>query len=90
MSLLQSIQAEFESIGSQSSLVSFTGKLGLSRADGPGQSTIYSGTPWGLIVEVRERWWDPSSVYTPQVDKHEAVLTIDGNLIASVRFFGDS
>ena len=90
MSLLHSIQSEFESIGSQSSLVSFTDKLGLSRANGPGQSTIYSGAPWGLTVEVRERWWDPSSVYTPQVDKHEATLTIDGKLIATIRFFGDS
>ena len=90
MSVLQSMKAEFESIGSESGLAAFANKLGLIRMQGQGQFAIYSGSPWALAVEVRERWWDPSSVYTPQVDKHEAVLVVDDNQIATVRFIGSS
>ena len=90
MSEMQSIKAEFESIGSESSLAVFASKLGLIRVEGQGQSTTYCGNPWSLAVEVRERWWDPSSVYTPQPDKHEAILLIGGNLIATITFLGNS
>ena len=90
MSEMQSIKAEFESIGSESSLAAFVSKLGLIRVEGQVQSATYSGNPWSLAVEVRERWWDPSSVYTPQPDKHEAILLIGGNLIATITFLGNS
>ena len=90
MPLPQDIKVEFEGIASQASLVAFTNKLGLSRTDEVGQSAVYKGNPWGLAVEIRERWRDPSNVYSPQVDKHEAVLLLNGNAVATIRFFGNS
>lgn len=87
---LQDIKAEFESISSEASRASFTNKLGLIRAEGPGQTATYNGSHWGLLIEVRERWWDPSSVYTLQVDEHEIALFIGGKVITTVRFSGAS
>jgi hypothetical protein len=88
--VVEDLKAEFESIGSEGALAQFAGKLGLARTDGPGQTLIYTGALWGLPIEIRERWWDPSSVYTPQPDKHEAVLTVDGSQLATIRFVGNS
>ena len=88
--MMKDLKAEFESIGSEDGMAQFVRKLGLSRTAGGGRTSTYSGEPWGLAIEIREMWSDPSSVYSPQPDKHEAILLLAGTQIASIRFVGAS
>lgn len=80
----------FESIRSEAELARFAKAHALARTPTGGSSCTYAGTVNGRAVELRERWWDPSSVYSAQRDKHEVVLMLDGAVVATIRFEGES
>ncbi len=90
MGTVNEFKQAFESIKSQVELARFAEANAMARTSTSGSSCIYSGTTDERVLEVRERWWDPSSVYAAQRDKHEAVLTVDGTVVATIRFQGDS
>lgn len=84
------IQAEFERISSEERLAAFAAKYNLRRSTLGGANATYVGSVEGQTVELRERWWDPSSVYAIQRDRHEVVLLVGGNETARVRFTAGS
>lgn len=88
--LMQQLASAFRSIQSQAELTAFVTQHGLARGERTGQSTYYSGAIGATRVEVKERWWDPSSVYSIQQDEHEATLVVDGQEAATIRFTGGS
>jgi hypothetical protein len=83
-------RVEFESISSEEDLGAFAGKYNLARSSAGGANATYVGSVAGQAVELREHWWDPSSVYAVKRDQHEVVLLVGGISTARVRFTGGS
>ena len=83
-------QIEFHNIKSESDLAAFTAKYSLHKILEEGASATYVGSLGDQTGEVRERWWDPSSVYAAHRDEHEAVLVIGSKESGRVRFTGNS
>ena len=81
---------QFLAVASEESLQDFATQFGLAATTPSGDSRIYTGMIEGYAIEIRERWWDPSSVYSIQKDRHEAILFINDQKIASVHFEGGS
>ena len=88
--MLVLLQSEFKQIASEGDLASFAQKYGLIGSTSTGASNIYVGLAAGQSIEVRERWWDPSSVYSVQRDEHEVILLIENVETSRIRFTGNS
>jgi hypothetical protein len=84
------LREEFKRIGSQDDLSTFAAKHFLAvRSDG-GSKNVYTGSVSGRSIELRERWWDPSSVYSIQRDEHEVSMLIENSQVARIQFTGGS